>query len=251
MAKWISAAGDDDSEDFDQYEFHAAMVELLGSDPKENRRMVSQLSQTYDRMLAAYRDGGGKETEEAIFKIIPARVFELAASLKWIPYFLEDEAPGDISFPFPEVDGCCEVLPTTGWRVELEMWDAFLRLLPIEQYGDVYPPSLAAAIGTAWKVPTPKDLIEGFVNRRMKGRPRRTKTWLAQQMLRMDGFDVGEDGARQFIKLLCTEREPKQNRRITHRGRKQALALTAVFKKHEPTAYADLQPSAFFWTVAE
>jgi hypothetical protein len=231
MAKWISAAGDDDSEDFDRYEFQAAMVELLGSDSKESYRIVSQLSQTYDRMLATYKDGGGKETEEAIFKIIPARVFELAASLKWIPYFLEHESPDNISFPFPEVDGCCEVLPTTGWRVESEMWEAFLRLLPIDQFADVYPVDPSAAVGKEWKRPTPRELVEGFVNRKAKGRPRRTKTWLALQMLKTDGFDVGEDAARQFIKLRCTEPESKQNRRSTHRGQKQALALIAACGK--------------------
>ncbi len=245
-----SRTTDYDYEEILRHEWEEAWFTLWGGKSAAANLAFNSLSETYDRMLAAYTDGGGKPTEDALFKVIPARVFELAASLKWIPYFLEKERPEDIEFPFPNVDSCCVVLPTTGWRVDPEMWDAFMRLLPIEQHADVYPVDPSGAGGNEWKRPTPKELVEGFVNRRLKGRPRRTKTWLAQQMLRTDGFDVGEDAARQFIKLRCTEPKMKQDQRSTVRGLKQALAITAIFKKHDPTEYADLQPSHLFWSVA-
>jgi hypothetical protein len=246
----LGTADYDDSE-IHRDAFYEAMYEILGGTSPEAYRTVSQLSQTYDRMLAAYMDGGGKLTEDAYFKIIPARVFELAASLKWISYFLEREGPEDIDFPFPTVDSCCVVLPTTGWRIEPHMWDAFMRVLPIEQYADVYPIDPSGAVGKEWKHPTPKELVDGFLNKRLKGGPRRTQTWLAIQMLRTDGYGLGEHAARQFIKLRRIEPPIKKNQRSTPRGKEQARVLRAVFKRHDPKEYADLQPEHFYWTVEE
>lgn len=133
------------------------------------------------------------------------------------------------------------------WQVSKTFHDEFFRVLQ-EPMGIVKEfartdEALATGKKIAWKQPTPKELIEGFVG--TKRRP--SKLWLARQMVTTEGYAQSEYAAIQFIKLR--RKEPDRPAEYTGKGLRQAEVLVKIFKKEDPAKYANLKPQDFFWTA--
>ena len=225
-----------DSFDVSAKEYAAAVTTIFGDASSESRQMAHDLECAYHAIAAAIADCDGTWTDQVLFEVIPGRVFELAASASWIDYFDDD---GD---PRTEMEGDAEL---SGWSVQEKIRDAFVRLLPIRDYLDVYPSEPSATIGKEWRQPTPRTLIDEFIG--TKRRP--SKLWLARQMAKSPGYVHTEFAAIQFIKLRRREPKPKRTQAYTDRGRRQAEVLTRIFKHDDPIKYSDLKASHFFWAV--
>ncbi len=119
-----------------------AVITVMGDDSGQSRQNAWYLEWAFESLLFAFSKAKAALTEEAIRDILPAEVLRLAFHVNWIPYLDEDGEP------YPEMVGDVEV---HGYGVTQDFYDAFLRLLPIEDFIEHYK--------MPWVKPTPEDII--------------------------------------------------------------------------------------------
>ena len=119
-----------------------ALVAVMGEVSDQSRQNAQYLAWAFDSLMFAFCEGGGSVTEEVLREVFPAETLRLAIDVNWIPY-LDDQ--GD---PFPEKKGDVDI---RGYAVSQELYEAFLRLLPVETY-------IEYAKGP-WVQPTPEEIV--------------------------------------------------------------------------------------------
>jgi hypothetical protein len=122
--------------------YRDTLFAVMGNDSDESRQNARHLEWAYESFVFAVYEAGGEITEEALREILPAEVFRLAIEVNWIPYLDEK---GD---PYPEKTGDAQI---HGHAIKQNLYDAFLRLLPIEDYIEYAK--------QPWAHPTPEQII--------------------------------------------------------------------------------------------
>lgn len=123
--------------------YRNALVTVMGDDSGESRQNAQHLQWAFDSLLFAFSEAGAPLTEKAIREVLPAEVLQLAIHVNWIPYLDEDGEP------YPDKQGDVNV---HGYGVTQDFYEAFLRLLPVEEYSDY--------LKKPWAHPTPAELFE-------------------------------------------------------------------------------------------
>ena len=119
-----------------------AVIAVMGDDSGQSRQNAWHLEWAFESFLFAFSKAKAALTEEAIRDILPAEVLRLAFHVNWIPYLDEDGEP------YPGMVGDVEV---HGYGVTQDFYNAFLRLLPIEDLIEYYK--------MPWVKPTPERII--------------------------------------------------------------------------------------------
>lgn len=126
-----------------QTTYRNAVVTVMGDDSDQSRQNAQCLEWAFESLMFAVSEAGGALTEDIIREILPDEVLQLAIHVDWIPYLDEDGEPD------PDKQGDVCVL---GYLVTQEFYDAFLRLLPIDdliEYGK-----------KPWVHPTPAEIFQ-------------------------------------------------------------------------------------------
>lgn len=212
-------------------EYLKTVQAVMGDDSPASRQNAQYIKWAYQSLLEAFLGGARTLTEDAIQETIPNILFRLAVDVDWIPYLDDNDDP------LPDKVGDIEV---SGWPVSKEIWDGFMRLLPVENFEDFINVRFELK-KRDWKHPTPKERIQGFIGTKRH----RSQARLAREMCTTPGYPYSEYAAIQFIKLRL--KEPKGPQVPKSPGLRQAEVLVRLFMKEDPVKYAGLRPEDFFW----
>jgi hypothetical protein len=122
--------------------YRNSLSAVMGEDSDESQQNGQHLEWAYESFVFALHEAGAEITEEVLREVIPAEVLRLAIEVNWIPYLDEDGEP------YPEKTGNVDI---HGYGITQEFYDAFLRLLPSEDYIEYAK--------QPWAHPTPEEIV--------------------------------------------------------------------------------------------
>jgi hypothetical protein len=219
-----------------------ALVAVMGEVSDQSRQNAQYLAWAFDSLMFAFCEGGGSVTEEVLREVFPAETLRLAIDVNWIPY-LDDQ--GD---PFPEKKGDVDI---RGYAVSQELYEAFLRLLPVETY-------IEYAKGP-WVQPTPEEIVTEVLDelgwKKMKLVEQmqvENNTQYVADIFEHKGETISDRMVvipqdakeRHGLDQLLTEPLPNPRRNVAQAGYRSTLLK--VIRKHS-TQYAALQDDQLRW----
>jgi len=123
--------------------YQNALVTVMGDDSAQSQQNAQYVEWAFDSLLSTFYEAEGRLTEEAIREILPNEVLRLGIEVDWIPYLDEDGEP------YTDKRGDVDV---HGYRVRQDFYDAFLRLLPVEEYSEY--------LKKPWESQNPAEIVE-------------------------------------------------------------------------------------------
>jgi len=105
--------------------YRESLAVVMGDVSERSQQNAQHIKWAYDSLLSAVAEAVGELTEEAVREIVPAQTLRLAINVDWIPHLADNGDPYTDSVGDLDVHGHC---------VTQAFYDAFLRLLPIDNY---------------------------------------------------------------------------------------------------------------------